>query len=375
MNAPSPFRPSALSPRTACVLNALLPSTQDGILAWPDKRVTLRLLPFPQPFAPCLRASVRWFGGLWSVEVGDIELARLHPLLRDLPPEALIPQALQAAAQDMLVLAALEVLGAAGGSPHCLEHETVDSDELAAPAEAPVPPVPDAFLWLEAQLPDGTHFPLRLRLPDDDTPVQAMLSALTQDLPPPSAAQILAEGRLPLSRLTVGVAVEAGSIRLNVEECRSLSVGDILLPDEYPASENRVRLGIVARSPLPVAQCRVSGLLATIDHLTLPPEASMNDSTTLEGTTPENPAVPTQSAPSTTEDSLLVADLDLAVSFELERRLMTLAEVANLRPGHTFTLTVDPLSPVTLRVQGKAVATGRLVDLGGTLGVQISSLS
>ena len=42
--------------------------------------------------------------------------------------------------------------------------------------------------------------------------------------------------------------------------------------------------------------------------------------------------------------------------------------------GYTFAFGGDALAPVTLYANGKSVGKGRLVDLNGTLGVQVVSL-
>ena len=54
---------------------------------------------------------------------------------------------------------------------------------------------------------------------------------------------------------------------------------------------------------------------------------------------------------------------------------MSLAEIAALTPGYTFPLAVDPSAPVTLRAGGQNIGSGRLVDLNGTLGVQIIAIN
>lgn len=66
--------------------------------------------------------------------------------------------------------------------------------------------------------------------------------------------------------------------------------------------------------------------------------------------------------------------LEVTLTFELERRRLTVRDVETLAPGYVFALGGDALSPVTLCVNGKAVGSGRLVDLSGTLGVQITRL-
>lgn len=88
---------------------------------------------------------------------------------------------------------------------------------------------------------------------------------------------------------------------------------------------------------------------------------------------PEDTPSQTQVEAAKTE-SPQVEDLELTISFELERRLITVGDLAALAPGYTFALGVLPDAPVTLRVSGRDIGTGRLVDLKGTLGVQILSL-
>ena len=71
-------------------------------------------------------------------------------------------------------------------------------------------------------------------------------------------------------------------------------------------------------------------------------------------------------------DSSLQNDIDIRLSFELDRRLITVGELEALTPGYTFSINSDAQSPVTIRAKGKAIARGRLVDMNGVLGVQIA---
>ena len=81
----------------------------------------------------------------------------------------------------------------------------------------------------------------------------------------------------------------------------------------------------------------------------------------------EDPAAPPEAA-------VNLDTLELTVTFELDRRLMSIAEIAALTPGYTFTLPADMGGPVTVRANGKSLGKGRLVDVGGVLGVQLVSL-
>ncbi len=77
----------------------------------------------------------------------------------------------------------------------------------------------------------------------------------------------------------------------------------------------------------------------------------------------------------TTEQTVDLEALEVAVTFEVDRRLMSIAEIGAMTPGYTFTLPTDAGEPVTIRAGGKSLGKGRLVDLGGVLGVQVVSLS
>lgn len=64
--------------------------------------------------------------------------------------------------------------------------------------------------------------------------------------------------------------------------------------------------------------------------------------------------------------------LEVRLVFELEERTITLGELSRLEPGYVFTLTADASAPVTITANGQAVAKGRLVDVNGAVGVQIT---
>ena len=67
--------------------------------------------------------------------------------------------------------------------------------------------------------------------------------------------------------------------------------------------------------------------------------------------------------------------LELPVTFELASISLRVEELAAITPGHTFALGGDVTSvPVFLRVGGRLMARGRLVDVGGMPGVQIVAL-
>jgi type III secretion system YscQ/HrcQ family protein len=66
--------------------------------------------------------------------------------------------------------------------------------------------------------------------------------------------------------------------------------------------------------------------------------------------------------------------LEVTLTLELEERRISVGELAALAPGHTLESTASLEAPVTLKVGDRAIGKGRLVEVGGRLGVLISSL-
>lgn len=96
---------------------------------------------------------------------------------------------------------------------------------------------------------------------------------------------------------------------------------------------------------------------------------------------PENSPTNIDAPSATTETEITKTEaidtgaIEVELCFELDRQQMSIADMAALVPGYTFTLGCDPLAPVALRVHGLVVGTGRLVDINGILGVQITTLT
>lgn len=69
-----------------------------------------------------------------------------------------------------------------------------------------------------------------------------------------------------------------------------------------------------------------------------------------------------------------VSDICVNVHFSLDERVISLQELQNIKAGYVFALDKDFFAPVTLMVQGKAAGKGKIVDINGTVGVQITEL-
>ncbi|MBR3880806.1 MAG: type III secretion system cytoplasmic ring protein SctQ [Mailhella sp.] len=150
-----------------------------------------------------------------------------------------------------------------------------------------------------------------------------------------------------LQTLPLELAFESGYLFLNRNDAEALASGDVLIPEVWYSSENRTLLRLCRGGTPPLtAFCSFADGKAVLES----PLSSEVE-----------PDMPNEHN-----------DIDIRLSFELDRTTITLGELSSLAPGYVFPLACDAQTPVTIRANGKAIARGRLVDMDGTLGVQIS---
>ena len=153
-----------------------------------------------------------------------------------------------------------------------------------------------------------------------------------------------------VSALPLEVALETGYLYLSAAEFSSLEVEDLLLPAAWPFAEGRLNIRIYRGiGSVLNGSCTVEKGQAILEA----PLAEEVD-TGMENTEQK--------------------DIEIRLSFELDRRVITVGELASLAPGFTFPIAGDSDSVVTVRAQGKPFARGRIVDMNGTLGVQLTEL-
>ena len=153
-----------------------------------------------------------------------------------------------------------------------------------------------------------------------------------------------------VASLSLEVALEMGYLYLTSAEVASLEVEDLLLPEAWPFAQGKLNL-------------RISRGLGSVLIGTCSVEQGK---AVLEG--------PLAEEADTGMENNEQKDIEIRLSFELDRRVITVGELASLTPGFTFPIAGDSDSVVTVRAQGKPFARGRLVDLNGTLGVQLTEL-
>ena len=336
------YRPPLLPKNKALLQNALSLRPSPWTAAFGAGSISLSPLAESPEFSAACTLSVDIDGTLWQVELDDTAVLMRHDIFHnnDEEPPAFDERALPPEVRRALLEAMLEP--ALSSLRSCLNLPLLIRD-----VQFPASPVKTAFstgfhcrLSACNGLPELTVF-LRLSpLNGDDA------SVLTQAL---RSLPLRTDGPLKtaLKAVPLEVALESGYLVLKPEEVDTLAPEDVLLPEAWTAPETLKLLVRRGNAPVLSAVCTVAGDRLTISSpLSQEPESSM-----------ENPEL---------------NEIDIRLSFELDRRIITVGNLESLTPGYTFTLNCDVMSPVTIRANGKAIARGRLVDLDGTLGVQIA---
>ncbi|UQZ90958.1 hypothetical protein C4J81_17750 [Deltaproteobacteria bacterium Smac51] len=288
--------------------------------------------------APALVFALSAGGHLFQVELSDLSIIAAHPALVGTDAAAL-PEPLKSAALDIALEPALEALGRLLG--------------VAAPAVTELPADLTEGEALFFTIDSGAASLTEMRVRPMSTEACLWLAEALRAVAPLNRAFA---GR---SGLRFEVSVIAGWMTLAKSEVDGLGLEDILLPTNYPAAGGRFSLN------LPDGR---EAVVDAAEAVVLEIKEAIVKRDLING--PEE-----QTADSSTEAAGAGGDMELSVTFELERRIMTLGEIEALAPGVSFPLAVDGRSPVSVRVGGRTIGKARLVDLGGTLGLQITDLS
>lgn len=356
------FAPPRLDPLQAHVDNMLLTREQPWPVAVGHRPATLRAVPSLFPFEAMGSLRLRCAGGVWRVDLGGTDFIGRHPAIAEVPLWTDLPEAVRLAVLDMILTPLLEPLQRLMGDVATLDEATLEpgatADEKAA-----------AFVHLVLEFSDPGHddapVPLRVSIPDRQS---ALILCDRLAVLPVRGAGLGAEER---PDLPITLCVDAGSMRISIRELSTLAQGDILLPPYYSGAQGRIILRpcppATGQTPAGAASvlCAVNDTQATVVTAVMNPQEIPMTTTDPSATLP----------PDEDQAGLDVNGIDIELCFELERRTMTVADLAALVPGYTFTLGCDPLSPVSLRINGAVVGTGRLVDINGVLGVQVDSLT
>ncbi len=203
----------------------------------------------------------------------------------------------------------------------------------------------------------------------------------------PGTDALVRLGSLPLTLGVVGAISSAAAVEL-----ASLAVGDIWLPEAGWTVVRSASSGFRGRVLLApsAGEHAIHGSLTAKDevvigteiraHLDQELEAFMSQtpSTRTQGTASGPPSDPADCPPSVEPpDSIseAVLDVPLVVRVEVSAVTLTAREWASIGPGDIVPLDRPLGSLVSLRVAGRELARGELVDIDGELGVRIRELS
>ena len=382
----SPLPLSPLAPLRARLLNSLIhralpleftadAGTETDTLCRLEANGKVAAVESPAPFAPAATLFVLTGDSLWKAELSSLEALALRPELAAWRTPHLeegeggprknefsaLPEALSLAVLERLFGPALDKLA------HWLGCETkFTSAPLSETAWAD--PLP-----LTLTLPGGEDLYLRLFW-SDERAARFVLERL-ESLPP----RVVSDTTGMVADAMLRCPVEVGGMTLSPEEAAALAPGDILLPERWTPETPRLLLPGAAS-----LVCRLeNGVLSVLGRdATQPPrpgepsdlnEVVMTESVSDPAETPENSSG-AENAPLLQREELNA--MELPVTFELASLSLRVEEVAALAPGYTFALSGDASSvPVFLRVGGRITAKGRLLDVGGMPGVQITGMA
>ncbi len=345
------YKVTSLPPVSALLFNSLSIRSFPDALRIGDASCSAKLLDFCPEFSPLCTVDLLVGGHRCTAEASDTFFLLFHSAFADMrrddtvgPDERSFPDEIRSALLQALFAPLLESVSKAINAPVKVKG-VIFTPQGGKPAEAaaalgfrlsfvPMPRAPSEGNAPEAS--DSVFWRIAFADGDDAAAVAALFRAL-----PPRKNGILSG---LAADIPIDIFFEAGHVSLPADTIKGIEPGDVLIPDEWTLPDKILVRILHTPSSCLTAECSRSGSTATIS-------TPFTDERFME---------PTETN-----------DIELQLGFELERRQISFAELSALEPGYVFTLNCDEQSPVTIRVNGKALAKGRLVDLNGTLGVQV----
>ena len=335
------FKPSFLVPEKALLQNALLLRPFPWRTSFGAGEIIIQPLPEAPGFPSACTLTVDIDGSGWLLELDDTAVLLRHEAFTEAEgapvfDERTLPQEVRRALLESMLTPLLASLRGCLDKPVAV----LDADFQPSPSQAAFSSGFKAVVSACNGLPELTIF-LRLSplQAEHASPLTGALRALPRRVDGPLGNT--------LHSVPLEVTLESGYLLLKPEEVASLGPEDVLVPENWTAPDTLTLRLVRTNGSNLTAVCTVeNGRVTLSSPLSEEPEPSM-----------ENPEL---------------KDIDIRLTFELDRRIITVGELELLAPGYTFALESDMSSPVTIRANGKAVARGRLVDMNGTLGVQIS---
>jgi type III secretion protein Q len=165
--------------------------------------------------------------------------------------------------------------------------------------------------------------------------------------------------------LTVGAGIERGRAVLTVAEFGALCPNDIILIDPWSCGQDlRVNLA--------------PGIAFWGRHenntVTITGKAEDKSMQEMEEKGQETLAETLAKTTKTTQTATTIDEIPMEIVFEAGEKRLTMGELKEIRPGFVFDLGKDLTQPIAIRVNGKIVGKGELVEIEGRLGVRVREL-
>lgn len=179
--------------------------------------------------------------------------------------------------------------------------------------------------------------------------------------------------------LETGVCFSVGETKLALRDVRELSVGDYVLLDDFYGNNGFVRM-YLRNAGTKNNDCGFSeNMFLLCAYKDGRAEALQWVRAGSEGETEMDDNRLENGEENLERDSAPVrpdfSDMVCSLHFSLGERQIALKELQEIGEGYTFALDHDFLSPVTLLLNGKTMGHGKIVNIGGTVGVQITDLN
>jgi type III secretion system YscQ/HrcQ family protein len=251
-------------------------------------------------------------------------------------------------------------LAALGGAERLAVHEHAAQALLATLSRWTGGPVQCTALAGPDSTAEGVVLGFVLAHADSGAFVRGWWVGPADTLRPAPAAPLAATELRSLAMLPVTLPVELGRCVLAWRELNSLRCGDVLRLEMPPRGGQpvRVRLPLAPGVAAKALVCRVNQSTLTVETVV---------STTFDTAEP---------APDSSELALSdLGQLPCTLVFELGRVSLSMAELARVRSGHSFALSVRP-SAATVRIvaNGRTIGLGEMVAVGDELAVVVQAI-
>jgi type III secretion system YscQ/HrcQ family protein len=166
--------------------------------------------------------------------------------------------------------------------------------------------------------------------------------------------------------LPLPLNIVVGGVSLNYREFRTLAVGDALAPDELDITKARLEY-----RGQRLINIKIEGHKVVVTGVSDQKENNLAINSDVEPKDSETEDEIKQSQALVTNFD----EIELPLKFSVGQKVMSLARLKALVVGQVIEIEHPDTDQVSVVCHGQTVALGRLIDLGGRMGVQITKIN